>query len=924
MPRRRSSESWMRHPFPIVRARAGSLALAALGSILGSSLAGCPGPDPDPIPPDAAVIEDDAGVVVGDAGRDAGPPIVANTDHCTYLPMPATARAGGTVTRGPLTAGVAEGFLAGPVSATLGAYTARAENIGGQGFFDARREPVAGAFATSVGVEARPRVRALALSTGEGTPETDDDETILLIKADLGVGYQGLVHEVEQALGPEFAGKILIATSHSHNAWGNYHGHGAMQVGFSQFRRIVFDRMVEDITAVARRALAARVPARIGIGYDPGFDPDNHVSRDRRSENDRFAGGPEKDHRLYVIRVDTLDDEPLAALPMFGMHGTLLDADNVIATTDAPGSIERVIEEQFERAPGSSLPPVLVMHLQGAGGDVSPVGRGSTDCPERATHPYCQDFAEIETVGWSARDAIMAVYDLAGENMAHEVALEGLSRSFERGPNWENFTVREGALRYAPFDGIRPADREVWADEAHTSLISPIDEFNAPLGAALCGAARVAFFAAAQMPNTAHMEESYAGCNQLNARFIRFFETALGAEIGTTPVCDTTRTTISAIRIQGDDSFGRYVISSLPGEPTTLIADRMRMLAQRTDAGLTDDRYLILGYTQDNNGYLLTAEDWVSNGYEPNITFWGPLDGEMIVENAVALLPAVLSDERENTYEGGTRVAVPSPTEDFTADESMAAGREPGTIPASSPSYLATQAGVDTPIQLVEGATIHRLDTVYFTWIGAHPLHGTPRVHIEREVSAGTWETVTRRSGRAVEDADFILTWTPDPLESPAPGGDPRTHYWTVEWQAVPALGQAGLEGFPDRLGLPVGRYRFAVDVPAGAGHLGTTQYLVTREFEVAPASLRVAVERLAGGSATITVSALAPSGFRLLDRTAGANRPIPLRGAAVHVELAGGATVDVTLDDSGQATFAAPAGAISVTDAFGNTGTGS
>lgn len=893
-----------------------------MSAVLAPLAMGCPGPE---VPPaDAGPMEDaplDGG---GDGGPDSGPPVPASTDHCVYEPMPATGGAGGTVTRGPLTAGVAEGYFAGPVSATLGAYTARAESIGGQGFFDARREPVAGAFATSVGVEARPRVRVLALTTGQATADTADDETVLLIKADLGVGYQGLVFEVERALGPSFAGKVIITTSHSHNAWGNYTGHGALQVGFSAFRRIVFDRMVDDIVAVSQRALAARVPAQIGVGYDGNFDPTDSVTRDRRVENDRFAGGRQKDNHLYVIRVDTAEGEPLAVVPMFGMHGTLLDADNVIASTDAPGGIERVIEEEFPRAAGSSLPPVVVMHLQGAGGDVSPAGRGSTDCGSSSAEPFCQDFAKAETVGWAARDAILATYAQAGTTMTDSIALESVSRSIERGPDWENFTVRDGALRYAPFDGYRPADRLVWADEARTTLLSPIDEFNAPRGAALCMASEgQAFFAAAQMPNTARMAESYSSCNQLVPRFMAFFETALGVEIGATPVCDTTRTTVSALRIEGDDAFGRYVISTLPGEPITLLADRMRMLAQELDPTLTDDRYLVLGYTQDNNGYLLTAEDWLSNGYEPSITFWGPLDGEMIMERAVALLPAVLSSERENTYEGQTHVAVPTPTEDFIADESMVVGVEPGTIPASAPAYLATQAGpMAVPAQLTEGATVRRLDNVYFTWIGAHPLHGTPRVHVEHEV-AGTWTPLMRVSGRPVEDADFVLTWTPDPLESPRDGAGPRVHYWTIQWQAVPALGQEGFTGLSGRLGLPLGRYRFVVDVPEGAGYLGTTQYTLSREFEVEPAALSVAVER-SGGNATITVTAHAAKGFRLLDLEAGANRPIPLRGANVFVSIAGGSPTSVTLDANGRATFPAGAGTIVVTDDVGNTGSGS
>ena len=884
-------------------ARAHLLQLGLTGIL--ATLIGCPNPNTT----DDASLSDAGPDEPADARADAGPPVPASTAHCEYIPLPATGGAGGTVTAGALTAGVAEGRLNVPVSVTLGAYTGRAENVpGSEGYIDARREPIAGGFATSVGIETRPRVRVLALSTGTASASTADDETILIIKTDLGVGYQGFVHEVEARLGPAFAGKVLVATSHSHSSFANYHGHGGMQVGFGSFRRGIFDRMVNDIVDTAQRALAARVPARMGIGVDNDFDPTDQVSRDRRQENDVFAGGPEKDNHLFVIRVDRADGSPLAVLPMFGMHGTIHGASNMLASTESTGGIERVLEERF---PGEQ---VTVMHLQGAGGDVSPTGLDGTECgPDQ---PLCTDFAREESLGHRAADQILAAWELAGDNMVDDLAIEGLSRSIDRGPNWENFTVRDGALSYAPFDGRRVADGLVY-NEAN-ELISPIDEFNAPFGAALCGQDLPALIRGAQMPGTANLTTtSYRSCHQLIDRSAAFFETLLGIEIGTTPICDTTRTTISAVRFEAPGPFGRYVISTIPGEPITLLADRMRERAMRQ--GIDPERLLILGYTQDNNGYVMTAEDWLSLGYEPSISFWGPLDGEMVMERAVDLISAVISPIRENGYEGGTRVAVPNPTELWTPDESTT-GAQPGTIPAASPAYLATRSGpMNVPAQLAEGASVPRLSTVNFTWVGGHPFNGTPEVRIEQQVGAD-WLPLTRQSGRVVDDAEFLLTWTPDPLIAPAAGSPGRVHYWTVEWQAVAPMGWDPTDSMADRLTLPTGRYRFHVTIPAASGFVGMTEYEVTREFVVAPAPLQVAVMR-DGGNATITVTAHAPQGFRLLDLEAGATRPFPLRNATVSVSVGGGAAIMVTLDASGRATFPAAAGTIVVTDANANTG---
>src|SRR6185503_4938296 len=105
-------------------------------------------------------------------------------------------------------------------------------------------------------------------------------------------------------------------------------------------------------------------------------DPDDQISRDRRGDNDDLMGGPRKDDNLYLLRVDDLDGAPIAAVPIFGIHGTINDADNLLASADAPGYIERLLEERIGQG-------VVVMHLQSAGADVSPTPHGSVDCELR-------------------------------------------------------------------------------------------------------------------------------------------------------------------------------------------------------------------------------------------------------------------------------------------------------------------------------------------------------------------------------------------------------------------------------------------------------------------------------------------------------------------------------------------------------------
>lgn len=860
----------------------GPVAIAA--TALAAALTGC-GESPPP-------VETDAGPV--DGGPPAPPP---STDHCTYVALPPNAHAGGTVSAGVLSAGAAERRITIPLGATLGAYTGRSSRFGNEGFIDDRHTELAGTFAPSVGIETWPMVRAIAITTG---PYDDTriagDETILIVKAEIGAAYQGLTHELEARLGPELAGKVLFTTSHSHSSFANFTGHSALQLGFGEFHRTAFEALLDDMEAAARAALAARRPARIGFAHDGGFDPTDRVNRDRRGEDDDLQGGRRDDHDLYVIRIDGTDGVPIAVMPVFGIHGTIYGGDNVLVAGDAPGGVERALEDEWDAH-------VVIAHLQGAAGDVSPAGLDATQCPAGAE--YCHDFARAESVGWNARAEILAAWEAAGESMVDSIELEMVTRSVNRGPDPAAFTVRGGALEYAPFDLRRRCDAEVWEDPAaRTRLISPIDEFNAPYGAALCGDSPLVL-GRAQMPGTdvdSLRDTPYRTCLMIQG-IDTIIEAAFEIPLEEPPICDTTRTTVSAVRL------GDHVLITLPGEPATLLVDRLHELVE-AETGIPLERAIAIGYAQDHGGYMLTAEDWMRGGYEPTITFWGPLEGEAIMEQAVALVPLVLSPERDDGVAGGTtRVVVPM------MDDSMAPDPAPmmGTVPAGAPAHLATRLSV---IPEPQPADVARLESAYFTWIGADPLAGTPVVVLEREseTAPGTFEPVTRRSGRAVADGSILLTWTPDPLD---PGGA-RTHYYTAEWQAVGWTDdRESAHPLIPRLGAPAGEYRFHVYGPeTGSGPL---YELTSDPFTVSPAALQATLS-----GSTLEVTAHAPTGFRLLDLVAGATRPIPLRGVDVEVAFDGGAPTTVTLDGEGRGSVAAPGSwtRATITDPYGNAAT--
>src|SRR5690606_31765500 len=188
------------------------------------------------------------------------------------------------------------------------------------------------------------------------------------------------------------------------------------------------------------------------------------------------------------------------------------------------------------------------------------------------------------------------------------------------------------------------------------------------------------------------------------------------------------------------------------------------MLAEyiRRNSPVGADKTIVLGYAQGHVGYLLSPEDWLLGGYEPSVTFWGPLEGEYLANRPIEMLPLALTPTREDGAAGGaTKVATATITDDFEID---APAMMAGTVPAEVPSVVWSRVG--TPAQAQPAAQIPRISGVApFVWIGDDPSTKTPRVQLQYEMSAGVYAPVARTSGRLVEDGEIVLAYTPNPLQ---------------------------------------------------------------------------------------------------------------------------------------------------------------
>jgi hypothetical protein len=541
------------------------------------------------------------------------------------------------------------------------------------------------------------------------------------------------------------------------------------------------------------------------------------------------------------------------------------------------------------------------MHLQSAGGDNSPSGHGGIDCtikPGKLSDP-CFSWATEEGHGRAAVQELMAAWQAAGTSMKSALELEMLTKSVETGPDPKTFTIRDGALAYAPFDRTKTPDGKVYDDQGN--ILSPIDEFNAPVGAGLCES-ETAMFPAAAIPGTDGIKP-YGSClllDQAAPILGSIFDVDLKVD-ETHPVCETTRTTISALRI------GDYVIGTMPGELTVLLADYLR-----SKSPVPADHTILVSYAQGHMGYLLRPEDWLLGGYEPSVTFWGPLAAEYVGEQLLQLMPLAITPMREDaSTSSATRVTTATVIDDLPKDDPAPMA---GTIPATVPPDVWARTG--HPAQAQPAASIPRVSGIAtFVWIGDDPLVKTPVVQLQVETTPGNFEPVLRRSGRDVEDQEILLAYTPEPLQR----SGPQTHVWVAEWQAVPWLGDPGLDSLDDRGGVPTGNYRFHVT--------GDGWSIDSDPFAVVAGGLEATATRSAQISATVSWHAQA--GWRLMDMNLPSNHPVPVRSQQVTVALLDASNAQLssasaTTDGNGTVSVANNAAAtqVKVTDRFGNVAT--
>ena len=160
--------------------------------------------------------------------------------------------------------------------------------------------------------------------------------------------------------------------------WSLTHTHSAPEVGVPGLPEVfmgerykhevdtaytsLLERSLVNGISEARKKLA---PAKLGVGW--GYSQANinrrAVDVDGKASLGMNPDGP-VDRRIGLIRLEKHDGSPLALIANYAIHGTVLGADNLLISGDAPGIVSEYVEEKT----GAPL-----LFINGAAGNLAPI-----------------------------------------------------------------------------------------------------------------------------------------------------------------------------------------------------------------------------------------------------------------------------------------------------------------------------------------------------------------------------------------------------------------------------------------------------------------------------------------------------------------------------------------------------------------------
>ncbi len=172
---------------------------------------------------------------------------------------------------------------------------------------------------------------------------------LAFVGGELAAAARARIHELTGIEPPA----VLVNAAHNHSAPQlTRSGVAAMaeRPGFDRYAALLPDLIAGAVYAAATRLQPARIGSATGSVTGVAV---NRVDPTRPI-----------DHALPVLRVDSLDGNPIAIVASYACHATSIGGETVLWNADFPGPLRAAVRE--------SHPSAEVLYLQGCAGDVAP------------------------------------------------------------------------------------------------------------------------------------------------------------------------------------------------------------------------------------------------------------------------------------------------------------------------------------------------------------------------------------------------------------------------------------------------------------------------------------------------------------------------------------------------------------------------
>lgn len=422
---------------------------------------------------------------------------------------------------------------------------------------------------------------ALALNSGDES----GGETAIIVDFDLiGLRADDATH-IRQAVADRTglpAGHIRLAYTHTHSGPSTNTSGGWVSGGADLVPGYV-ESLAAKAAGAAWEACNRMQPARIAAGA--GLSTIAVNRRFVTPEDTVVVGhnweGP-VDHEVKIVRIDDLDEQPLAILVNYACHPIIVGPYNDLITPDYPGVVKRVVEA----ATGAKC-----LFLQGATGDIGPI-EGCTSTEPRP------------------------IYRRLGTRLGYEAVSVALG--LQTNPKQEHYvrTLESGApLGVYAYEPI--LDGELTFRVASRTANLPLKTFP-PVEVAEAEAQRYAGDLLKLRESGSEAEIRWAGMlakrSRMRAERSRAYAGKQHAPLE-----------IHAIRIND------IAIVGVPGEPFVEIG-----LAIKAHSPFKHT--LFSGYSNAGGSYVPMAHAYPVGGYEVDVTPFTPAAAEVMIQESLALL----------------------------------------------------------------------------------------------------------------------------------------------------------------------------------------------------------------------------------------------------------------------------------------------